>query len=98
VLREPYQPGDFSPIEFGIMDIKMPSSTRPTGVYKINFYDNIEGKYELVDTVEVTDMLRSLAGELKEVFVKPNLNQTYFEDIFDFEFLISHPILKGGSL
>ncbi len=50
-LKEPYLNDGKSYIELRINDIRMPSSERPTGSYRIDFFDKIEGVYRLVDTV-----------------------------------------------
>ena len=100
VLRQKYQYNDDSIIEFSIKDIIMPSSSRPTGAYKLDFLTWVEwkGQYMLVDTVTVYDKLRGIPGVLYQVEVTPRLNQTYTEDIFDFSFMAAHKILKRGSI
>ena len=40
-LRAPYRFGTESMIEFSIENIKMPSSSRPTGTYQLGFYSKI---------------------------------------------------------
>jgi len=98
VLKEPYEFEEFAMIELGIENIKMPTSTRPTGKFTIEFFDKIENEYRLVDTVEFYDKIRSLAGELDSVNIIPRANITYNEDTFEFEFKTSHKILQGGSI
>ena len=98
VLRDPYKFSPESMIEFSIMDIIMPSSARPTGTYQIDFYSMIGDEYMLVDTVQVFDKLRGIPGELYNMDVIPTRNQTYEEDIFDFNFNVAHEILKGGFI
>ena len=53
------------------MDIQMPSSTRPTGAYPLEFYDNIEGEYRLVDTTVVYDKIRGISGEIDKIEITP---------------------------
>lgn len=98
VLRDPYKFGAESMIEFSIEDIVMPSSSRPTGTYQLNFYSKIGDEYMLVDTVKVFDKLRGIPGVLYGLDVLPMLNQTYVEDTFDFNFYAAHKILKDGFI
>ena len=98
LLLDPYVYEEDQTIEFSILDIKMPSSTRMTGEYKIEFLDNIEGEYKLVDTTAVYDKIRGLPGELDTISITPQVNQTDTEDTFDFEVKLSHAILQGGYL
>ena len=100
VLRQKYKYSSDSIIEFSIKDIIMPSSSRPTGAYKLDFLTWVEneGQYMLVDTVTVYDKLRGIPGVLYQVEVIPRLNQTYTEDIFDISFMAAHKILKRGSI
>ena len=67
LLNDRYIYDEFAWIEFSIDDIKMPSSSRPTGDYYIEYYDNIDGVYRLVDTVTATDKLRAIPGGLFDV-------------------------------
>lgn len=74
VLKDPYLFEELSYIEMSIENIKMPSSIRPTGEYKIEFYAKIEeqgDQYLLVDTVTVTDKIRAVPGGMTQVDVKP---------------------------
>jgi len=64
VLKDRYTFNELSSIEFSVSDVRMPSSTRPTGTYTVEFLANIGGVYKLVDTATVTDMLRALPGGL----------------------------------
>ena len=98
VLRDPYKFDAESMIEFSIKDIIMPTSSRPTGTYQIDFYTKVGEEYMLVDTVKVFDKLRGIPGVLYDVDVVPTLNQTYVEDIFDLKFNVAHKILKGGFI
>ena len=76
----------------------MPSSSRPTGTYQIDFYTKIGDEYMLVDTVRVFDKLRGIPGVFYNIDVVPTLNQTNVEDTFDFKFNVAHKILKGGFI
>ena len=58
----------------------MPTSSRPTGDYEIEFYDNIDGVYRLVDIVTVSDKFQALPGGLYSVNVEPLLATTYTKD------------------
>lgn len=98
LLKERYTFEEFSYIEFSIDSIQMPSSSRPTGDYKIDFYDNIEGTYRLVDAVIVQDKIRALPGGLSQVSVTPALGTTYTEDTMTFSFKLGHSLLKNGFL
>ena len=42
MLKDPYLFEELSYIEMSIDNIKMPSSIRPTGEYKVEFYAKIE--------------------------------------------------------
>lgn len=74
----------------------MPSSIRPTGSYKLEFFDKIGEDYKLVDTTEVTDMLRALSGGLVEVNVAPAKGTTYINDTMTFSLTPGHKVLQGG--
>lgn len=76
----------------------MPSSIRPTGEYKVEFYSKIDDVYRLVDTVTTRDMLRALPGGLLQVNVDPLQGTTYTDDTMTISFLPGHTILKGGYL
>ena len=66
-----YEAGNY--ITFSIEGISMPSSSRPTGDVKIEFFDHVEHNgeeyYRLVDSVTIPDMLRALPGSLEFVNV-----------------------------
>lgn len=96
LLKDPYQFEEFELIEFSVDDIKMPSSSRPTGEYKIEFYDNIDGIYRLVDVVTVSDKFRAIPGGLYSVNVIPQIGMTYNTDLMTVEFILGHKILQGG--
>ena len=74
VLKEPYIQTNTSFIEVGIDNIIMPFSERPTGIYKIDFFDKINNFYYLVDTVTFEDKLRAKFGLLESVEVTPSKN------------------------
>lgn len=93
LLNRGYSFDEFAWIEFSIDAIKMPSSSRPTGQYYIEYLDNIDGVYRLVDTVTVTNKLSSLPGGLSEVSVEPLLATTYTEDTMSFSFILGHIML-----
>jgi hypothetical protein len=76
----------------------MPSSSRPTGNFQIDFLDNIEGTYYLVDTVIVSDKIRALPGGLSKVNVTPLFGTTYTDDTMTFELKLSHKLLQNGYL
>ena len=98
VLREPYRFNSESIIEFSLLDIIMPSSSRPTGTYQIDFFTMIGEQYMLVDTVQVFDKIRGIPGVLYSLDVVPMLNETYVEDTFDISFKAAHTILQGGFI
>ena len=52
-LMDPYQYQQLADIEFAIDLIPMPSSSRPTGTFTLEFYDLIDGVYRLVDITSV---------------------------------------------
>ena len=88
-------------IEFSVNNIKMPSSSRPTGSYTIEFYQMIEGVYRLVDITTVGQEvvnIRALPGSLLDVGVDPLLDTTYTEDSMIFTFTLGHKILQNGFI
>lgn len=92
-----YKAGEW--IEFSIDAIEMPSSIRPTGSYRLEFFDKIGEEYKLVDTTEVTDMLRALSGGLVKVDVAPQpgtIFTTFTSETMTFSFIPGHKILQGG--
>ena len=76
----------------------MPTSSRPTGEYEIEFYDNIDGIYRLVDIITVTDKFRAIPGGLYQVDVMPLFGTTYTTDTMTFVFTLGHKILQDGFL
>ena len=98
VLNERYSYEELLRIEFSINDIKMPSSSRPTGQYQIDFLQSIDGIYRLVDTVKVTDKIRAVPGSLYEIEVEPLKGTTFTEDTMTFKLLVGHIILQNGYL
>ena len=58
----------------------MPSSTRPTGEVKVQFFDFVDGEYYLVDESSKSDLLRASPGELTDLKVEPKVNMTYWTD------------------
>ena len=98
VLSERYEYEEAQLIKFGIEDIRMPTSTRPTGEFKLEFYQSIDGFYRLVDIGTAKDKLRAVAGGLKKIKVVPKLGTTYTEDTMTFTIELSHKILKGGFI
>ena len=85
VLNERYSFEELTRIEFSINDIKMPSSSRPTGQYQIDFLQSVDGTYRLVDTVKVTDKIRAVPGSLYEIDVVPLEGTTFTEDTMTFK-------------
>ena len=98
LLKDPYEYEEFEWIEVAIDDIKMPSSSRPTGEYEIEFYDNINGVYRLVDVATVSDKFQALPGGLYSVRVEPEQGTTYTKDTMKFIFTLGHKILQNGYL
>lgn len=76
----------------------MPTSSRPTGEYEIQFFDNIDGTYRLVDIVTVKDKFRAIPGGLYQVNVSPLLGTTYTKDTMTIQFNLGHKILQNGFL
>lgn len=76
----------------------MPSSIRPTGSYRVEFYAKIDEEYRLVDAAKTQDMLRALPGGLLQVGVASLYGTTYTDDTMTISFLPGHTILKGGYL
>ena len=93
LLKQRYEYEEFEWIEIAIDDIIMPTSSRPTGEYEIEFYDTIDGVYRLVDTAKVSDKFRALPGGLYSVNVSPLLGTTYTKDTMTFIFKLGHKIL-----
>ena len=99
MLQEPYRYEEkASFIVFGIYDIEMPSSSRPTGEFKVTFSDKIGDEYFLVDETYVSDMVRAEPGDIRQTSVTPTLNLTHNEDEMEFNFTVDHKILQGGSI
>ena len=42
----------------------MPTSSRYTGFFTVNFLEMIDGTYQLIDTVTQRNLFRALPGEL----------------------------------
>lgn len=76
----------------------MPTSVRPTGTFTVEFFDSVDGQYRLVDRIQADDLLRATAGEISSIQVLPEKGITYTADTFDFVFVTSHSVLKGGSI
>lgn len=93
LLKQRYEYEEFEWIEIAIDDIIMPTSSRPTGEYEIEFYDTIDGVYRLVDTAKASDKFRALPGGLYSVNVSPLLGTTYTKDTMTFIFKLGHKIL-----
>ena len=47
----------------------MPSSSRPTGTFTLEFYDLIDGVYRLVDITSVENKFQAIPGGLENVNV-----------------------------
>ena len=75
------------------MDIQMPSSRRPTGVYEIKVFDKIEDEYRLVDVSTFKDLLRAVPGEMTRVTAYPTLNLTNSVDSVVLEISLGHAFL-----
>ena len=97
-LLDPYTYSALEDIEFSIDAIPMPSSTRPTGTFTLEFYDLINEVYRLVDTTSVTDKFRAIPGGLVNVNVVSKYGSTYTDDTMTFQLTLGHKILLNGFL
>lgn len=52
------------PISIGISSITMPTSSRPTGDYKIEFFDYYDDEFKLVDELIVANLVQAIPGEV----------------------------------
>jgi len=52
------------PISVGIGNITMPTSSRPTGDFTIQFYDYYEDGFKLIDQMTVSNLVQALPGEV----------------------------------
>jgi hypothetical protein len=68
----------------------MPTSARPTGDIKVQFYDQIDNEYYLVDESVQTNLLTATPGDLSEIQVIPNTNLTYYLDNISVRFVTAN--------
>jgi hypothetical protein len=92
-----YKPGG-KHIEVAILNVIMPSSIRPTGVFTIEFYDLVGDIYRLVDTAQFTNLIQADSGELGQVNIRASQDSTWVVDTLTVTFQATHEILRGGWL